>query len=210
LTPFVTLVLALRLASHEASRVLIDWPEQKRLLSTELLKVIRSLSHTALVREVPALTLYEGKRAVLVYPDGVRQDLTMKSVESRATLRDEDLAIGGGEPLAQAITQLANGLGSQIEEDFFATMKKASRHHGGTFGGKTPDEIFNGLMAGLEEMDMTFEDDGTPSIFFVTHPDNIAAMQSINTPDRQAIVDEIIEGKRIEWLRREGYRRLVD
>jgi hypothetical protein len=156
------------------------------------------------------LTSYEGKSAVLVYPDGVRQDLTMKSVESRATLADKDLVTGGGELLAKAITQLAGGLGSQIEKDFVETMTKVSPQHGGTFGGKTPDEIFDSLTAGLKEMEMTFEDDGTPSIFFVTHPDNIAAMQSINTPDRQAIVDEIIEGKRIEWLRREGYRRLGD
>jgi len=70
--------------------------------------------------------------------------------------------------------------------------------------------MFQDLMRGLRKMDMSFDEDGRPSIFFVAHPENAMKLQSLNTPERQKLFNELIEEKRNEWLRREGYRRLVD
>jgi hypothetical protein len=163
-----------------------------------------------LVAEVPSFTLNEGNRVVIVYPNGSRQDIPLKSVESRASFPTDEFIAGGPELLAQAIQRLSGEMHNQMDKDLIATLQKARPEHGGMFRGKTEDEAFEDLLRGLQRMDMTFDEDGTPSIMFISHPDNIPLMKALDTPERKAIVDSIIEEKRLEWIRRESNRRLVD
>ncbi len=172
--------------------------------------MMEALAHRGLVAQVPALTLYEGKRAVLIYPNGNTQELSMKTVEAKATIDKKDLAAGGPKLLVKAMRELGGGIGDQMEKDLLETMKKADPRHGGRFGGEDDEAMFRDLMKGLDRMDMSFDDDGMPSIVFVTSPENAMKLQSLNTPEREKAFNELIEEKRREWLRRESYRRLVD
>jgi hypothetical protein len=171
---------------------------------------MRAIAHGGLVAQVPALTLYEGKRAVIIYPDGTVQELSMKTVEAKATIDKKDLAAGGPELLAKAMRELGGGIGDQMEKDLSEVMKKVDPRHGGTFGGEDDEAMFQDLIEGLRKMDMSFDDDGTPSIFFVTSPENTMKLQSLNTPERQKAFDELVEEKRREWRSRESHRRLVN
>jgi hypothetical protein len=190
--------------------MLLDWPEQKRQLADGLQDRIRSESRRGLVAQVRALTFHEGKRAVLIYPNGDRQELTLKSVQAEVTLDRQELSVRGPQALDDAIHQLAEGLGDQMDRDLIGLMQKADPRHGGMFGGKDDREMFQALLSGLREMDMSFEEDGSPSFSFVVHPDTVPKLQALNTPERRRLVDQVIEEKRNEWLRREGYRRLAD
>ena len=190
--------------------MLLDWPEQKHQLADALQKTMRSLSHRGLVAQVPALTLYEGKRAVFIYPDGQAQELKLKTAEAKATVDRQTLAAGGPELLVSAVHELAGDIGDQIEKDLVELMRSTNARHGGMFGGKDDETMFQDLLRGLREMDMSFDEDGRPSIFFVVHPENAMKLQALNTPERQKLFNQLIEEKRSEWLRRESYRRLVD
>jgi hypothetical protein len=190
--------------------MLLDWPEQKRQLADGLQDRIRSESRRGLVAQVRALTFHEGNRAVLIYPNGDRQELTLKSVQAEVTLDRQELTVRGPQALDDAIHQLAGGLGDKMERDLIGLMQKADPRHGGMFGGKDDEEIFQALLSGLREMDMSFEEDGSPSVFFVVHPDSLPKLQTLNTPERQKLFDALVEEKRNEWVRRESCRRLVD
>ena len=195
---------------HLLVQMLLDWPEEKRQLGHELMNVMRLLSRRGLVAQVRALTFYEGERAVLIYPGGHTQELTLKSVEAEVTLDRQGLAERAPQLLVDAVHQLAGGIGDQMEKDLIELMQNVDPRHGGRFGGKDDEEMFQGLLRGLREMDMNFEEDGSPSVFFVVHPDSLPKLQALNTPERQKLVDALIEEKRNEWVRRESYRRLVD
>jgi hypothetical protein len=169
-----------------------------------------SLAHRGLVAQVPALTLYEGNRAVFIHPDGHLQEMSLRTLQAKATLDRQDLATGGPELLANAVRQLAGGIGEQMEKDLLQLMQKANSRHGGMFGGEDEETMFQDLMRGLREMQMSFDEDGRPSIFFVAHPENALKLQALNTPHRQELFEQLIEEKRNEWLRRESHRRLVD
>ena len=97
-----------------------------------------------------------------------------------------------------------------MQKDLLSLLKNVAPEHGGTFGGKDDEQIFQDLLRGVSAMDMTFEEDGRPAIFFVMHPENELKLQALNSPERKRAFDEVIEAKRREWLRRESYRRLVD
>jgi hypothetical protein len=190
--------------------MLLDWPEQKGRLREALHETVRALAHQGIVAEVPALTLYEGNRAVFVYPDGQRQDWSFTRAEAQATLEKKDVSRGSHELAVKAVRELAGGLGDQMEKDLIALMQKSDARHGGMFGGADDEAMFEDLMRGLREMELSFEDDGSPSLFFVVHPDNAMKLQTLNAPERKEIFDRLIEEKRREWLRRESNRRLVD
>ncbi len=190
--------------------MLLDWPEQKSQFADALQKTMRSLSHRGLVAQVPALTLYEGKRAVLINPGGQTQELLLKTAEATATVDRQALATGQPELLVRAVHELAGGIGDQMEKDLIELMRSTNARHGGMFGGEDEEAMFQDLMRGLREMDMSFDEDGRPSVFFVVHPENAMKLQALNTPERQTLFNELIEEKRSEWLRRESYRRLVD
>jgi hypothetical protein len=190
--------------------MLLDWPEQKRELGHELERAMRSLSRRGLVAEVRALTFYEGDRALLIHPSGHTQELTLKTIEAKVTLDRQALA-EAPELLADAVRKLAGGIGDQMEKDLIQLMQKVDPRHGGVVhAGEDDEATFHDLMRGLREMDMSFEEDGRPSIVFVAHPDNVLKLQVLNTPERQRLFDELIAEKRNEWLRRESYRRLAD
>lgn len=191
--------------------MLLDWPEQKRQLTEELHETMRSLARRGLVAEVRSLTFYEGNRGVLISPGGDVQELRLKTVEAKVTLDRQDFAAGGPELLADAVRELAGGIGDQMDKDLIQLMQKADPRHGGVLhAGEDDEATFQELMRGLREMDMTFEEDGRPSIVFVTHPDNVLKLQVLNTAERQRVFDELIAEKRNEWLRRESHRRLAD
>lgn len=190
--------------------MLLDWPELKARLSPEVHRIMKALTHRGLVAQFPALTLYEGKRTVLIYPNGNVQELSMKTVEAKAIIDKKDLAAGGPELMVKAIRELSGGISDQMEKDAAEVLKKVDPKHGGRFGGEDDEAKFRDLMKGLDRMDMSFDDDGMPTIFFVTSPENAMKLQSLNTPERQKAFNELIEEKRREWLRRESYRRLVD
>ena len=190
--------------------MLLDWPEQKRQLTDELHETMRSLTRRGLVAQVRRITFYEGNRGALINPDGHVQELRLKTAEAKVTLDRQDLAAGGPELLANAVRELAGGIGDQMDKDLIQLMQKADPRHGGTFGGKDEEAMFQDLMRGLREMDMRFEEDGRPSVVFVVHPDNVPKLQALNTPERQRLFEELIAEKRNEWVRRESHRRLVD
>ena len=171
---------------------------------------MKALTHGGLAAQFPTLTLYEGKRTVLIYPNGNVQELSMKTVEARTIIDKKDLAAGGTKLLVKAIRELSGGISDQMEKDAAEVLKNVDPRHGGKFGGEDDEAMFQDLMKGLREMDMSFDDDGMPSIFFVGRPENTMKLQALNTPAREKAFNELIKEKRREWLRRESYRRLVD
>lgn len=171
---------------------------------------MKALTHRGLVAQFPVLPIYEGKRTVFIYANGNVQELSMKTVEAKVTIDKKDLAAGGTKLLVKAIRELSGGISDQMEKDAAEVLKNVDPRHGGKFGGEDDEAMFQDLMKGLREMDMSFDDDGMPSIFFVASPEKTMKLQSLNTPERQKAYNELIEEKWREWLRRESDRRLVD
>jgi len=190
--------------------MLLDWPEQKSQLSAKLQEIMRSLIYRGLVAEVRGLVLNEGNRAIVVYPDGTIQEFSLKAVEATVDFDRQELAAGRPELFATAVRELAGGIGDQVEKDLIRSMEQSPARIGGMFGGEDDEATFQSLMQNLREMEMSFDEDGRPSFFFVAHPENASKLQLLNTPEREEVFNELIKGKRNEWLLRESHRRLVD
>ena len=67
------------------------------------------------------------------------------------------------------------------------------------------------LLEAVRSTDMTFDEEGKPTIAFIGSPGGAERMLALNdSEDLQRRFDEIIDDKRREWNRREDRRRLVD
>jgi hypothetical protein len=192
--------------------MLQDWPIQK----AELLKfTLRAVQHrrnfgAPLSAQIPHITLNEGEKVVWVYPDGERRELELESHQFKWTIDRQQIASGEADVVPKAVESLGHEMAREMETSLLKVMESASSRAGSMFSGQTKEELEKEIFAALEAMDVTFDEDGKPNVFFTASPDAARRMAALNTPEGQERFDAAMEIKRREWLRRESYRRLVD
>lgn len=190
-----------------------DWPGHKRELEGLIDEAIRK--RAAASAPVAALashfTICEGKRVVLVGPDGSRSEMHLQPHEAKVELSREEILANAGASVPDALGRLAESLGRQIDLGMIEKLREASPRTGTMFRGGAAKEMGRQILNGLRSMEIQFDDDGEARLAFVAHPDAAAQLAALNAdPDLKTQFDAILEEKRHEWVRRESRRRLAD
>jgi hypothetical protein len=189
-----------------------DWPAEKAAAWRLIRERLRaeSLSAAPVAAEIPSMVLNEGTAVLLVAPDGTTQSLELQPHEVSAEILRSEVVSAGPQALLDTVSTLGRALGEELNKTVFTTLDRVSEEHGGKFGGDSPEEMLEEVIAGLEQMNMQFDDDGRPSIFFVAHPDALEKFRYLDTPEAMARLNPVLERKKHDWLLRESRRKLAD
>ena len=95
---------------------------------------------------------------------------------------------------------LADSLGSQRVKALLEHISEVVESNGNSIDGAGRD-FYEVAAEALETIDMSFNEDGTPNLSFVMHPDQIDELRNRPpTPEQEARFNEILERRREEWF----------
>jgi hypothetical protein len=192
--------------------MLIDWPEQKRDLQGLFERAVhrQTIAGANVVAAIPHVVVQEGDRLVHVSSDGVLAETKFAAHEASSEVERSVVARGDTQALLSAIHALSGSMAESMETDVLSLLREAPENQGTVFRGSTGEQMAEEFVRAIETIDFGFDDDGKPSLAAVMHPDSLMRLKQFESPELQARIDSAMEKKRLEWIRRESYRRLVD
>lgn len=193
--------------------MLLDWPVEKAALEQFLLDAMRRQAEASapVLSLVARFVIKEGRGGVLVRPDGHRVEIPLEDHSVQGEVTRAQVQGQGGEWAAEAIRTMGQELGRQIDVGIIEHLREAPASAGSMLRGGEAREVAEQILEALDAMEISFDDQEGPGLAFLAGPGFEDKLRALNDEeDLERRFNEILERKRNEWLRREGYRRLVD
>ena len=158
---------------------------------------------------VPRMMLTEGRRVLLVNPNGSTEEIALRPHDASIALDREEL-------LSEEFTfnevgeQLGSQLGQQMDKELLEKISQLPPHLGGMFSSKDAESLLEEFLQKIEAMNVAFDEDEAPEVAMVVSPEMAKQLQVVDRSRLDARAAEIMERKRREWAHRESYRRLAD
>ncbi|HLF77012.1 MAG TPA: hypothetical protein VJB57_05920 [Dehalococcoidia bacterium] len=145
-----------------------------------------------------------------IYPGQKRDTVVLARHEARWKADTQRFIDEPQKVIQEATESLASEMAEQMERELFAKLRTADSGAGGFFTGSSDDELVRNALDTLRKMDISFDEDGKPSIFVAISPEATELLAALQDPSVREEVDSILKEKYREWLYREAHRRLVD
>jgi hypothetical protein len=199
----------------DVETMFVDWPDYKKQLDRRLQDALRARirARTPLTQSVRHITLGEGEFIRVEMPSGATTEIVpqehVERVEYRREMLRRNPAVTG-----QAMDDLASRMAENMEREMMETVRRSIESNSGiaaAFRGDSVRELGESLLEALRSVDVTFDEDGAPSVAFIPGAGGMEQLAALDeSEDLRKRFDDIIEEKRRDWNLRENRRRLVN
>jgi hypothetical protein len=200
--------------------MIVDFPDIKAALDEQLSKFSRQVLRESgpLLRRIPVHLQHEGEKHQFNTLDGAEKDLPYQDQVGEFTVSRDELSTLSIPEILNRCAEAMREMAGRIEREAFRTIGDAVDEVGNTLKTQDPCSPEN-FLAMLDKVQIDFEGSRErpvmPTLF--ANPQTIKEFQrrfEALTPDQRHDLDrrreEILDRKYVEYLSREGDRKLVD
>jgi hypothetical protein len=194
-----------------------DFPVLKEELNRAITCFMRERFkfHRGPLSDVPQGRVFEGRRNVIVRPDGSEDETKMREISAETRFAADDMRELHLPKLLEKLDAMVQEMAATQARHFYETMSEGVQKVGNTVDGGGQRFTAELFLQAMEKILIDFNADGSPEMPTVhispNQTDDVKRMieRFESEPDLKKRFDTIMTKKREEWRAREADRKLV-